>query len=165
MVSSVKVECPVFNDSRVEKPLITLGKAETESDRVLMGLFLSNLFLSLSRAGIANLGVQDGDEGSWVDFARVTQGIDTPHQVDQLVVSADCGYPETRVSTEGEVVSADMGLGDVDSPSPLMTITPMGLAMSTKLNSGNEVLGLENTLDISNWVKHRIPGFSKLIGR
>ena len=62
------------------------------------------------------------------------------------------------------MVSADMGLGDVDSPSPLMTITPMGLAVSAELNSGNEVLGLENTLDISNWVKHRIPGFSKMMG-
>ena len=24
-------------------------------------------------------------------------------------------------------------------------------------------MGLENTLDISNWVKHKIPGFSKLV--
>ena len=62
------------------------------------------------------------------------------------------------------MVSADMGLGDVDSPSPLMTITPLGLAVPTELNSGNEVLGLENTLYISNWVKHRLPVFSKMMG-
>ena len=141
-----------------------MGKAVTESDRVSMGLFLSNLFMSLSRAGIAELGVQGGDERGWVDFARVAQGIETPHQATQLVVSTDCGYPEAKVSTEKEVVSADMGLGDVDSPSPLMTISPLGLAVPAELNSGNEVLGLENTLYISNWVKHRLPVFSKMMG-
>ena len=48
------------------------------------------------------------------------------------------------------MVSADMGLGDVDSPSSLMTITPPGLAVLAELNSSNEVLGLENTFYISN---------------
>ena len=143
---------------------VSMGKAITESDRVSIGPFLSNLFLSLSRAGIAELSVQDGDEGGWVDFARVAQGIETPYQVDQLVVSTDCCYPEAKVSTEREVVSADMGLGDVDSPSPLMTITPLGLAVLAELNSGNEVLELENTLYISNWVKHRLLDFSKMMG-
>ena len=66
------------------------------------------------------------------------------------MVSTDCGYPEARVSTEREVVSADLGLGDVDSPSSLMTITPLGLAVPVELNSGDEVLGLENTLNISS---------------
>ena len=106
--------------------------------------------MSLLRAGIADLGVQDGDEGGWVDFASVSQGIDTLHQGNQLVVSADCGYTKVRVSTKGEAVSADLGLGNVDSPSPLMTITPLGLAVPVELNSGDEVLGLENTLNISS---------------
>ena len=65
---------------------------------------------------------------------------------------------------EGEAVIVDLGLGDVDSFSPLMTITTQGLVVSVELNRDTEVLGLENTLDISNWVKHRIPGFSKLVG-
>ena len=99
-----------------------------------------------------------------VDFAGVAQGIETLHQATQLVVSTDCGYLEARVLTEREVVSVDMGLGDVDSPSPLMTISPLGLAVPAELNSGNEVLGLENTLYISNWVKHRLPVFSKMMG-
>ena len=141
-----------------------MGKAVTESDKVPMGLFLSNLFMSLLRARIAELGVQGGDEGGWVDFAGVAQGIETLHQATQLVVSTDCGYLEARVLTEREVVSVDMGLGDVDSPSPLMTISPLGLAVPAELNSGNEVLGLENTLYISNWVKHRLPVFSKMMG-
>ena len=36
---------------------VSMGKAITESDRVSMGPFLSNLFMSLSRVGIAKLGV------------------------------------------------------------------------------------------------------------
>lgn len=71
--SSMEVECPFSDGICADEPPMTLGKAETESDRVLMGLFLFNLFVSLSRAGIADLGVQDGDEGGWVDFARVTR--------------------------------------------------------------------------------------------
>ena len=148
--SFMEVECPLSEGFHAGEPLMTLGKAETESDRVSMGLFLFNLFLSLSRARIAELGVQGGDKGGWVDFVRVAQGIEIPNQVDQLVVSTDCGYPEARVSTEREVVSADLGLGDVDSPSPLMTITPLGLAVPVELNSGDEVMGLENTLNISS---------------
>ena len=45
-----------------------------------------------------------------------------------------------------------------------MTITLLGLDVPTELNSGNEVLGLENTLKISSWVKYRLPGFSKMMG-
>ena len=143
---------------------MTLGRVNIESVRVSMGLFLFNLFLSLSRAGITELGVQSGDKGGWVDFAKVAQELEIPNQVDQLVVSADSGYPEVRVSAAREVVSADLGLGDVDSPSPLMTITPLRLAEPVELISGDEVVGIENSLNISNWVKLRLPGLSKMMG-
>ena len=33
-----------------------------------------------------------------------------------------------------------------------------------ELEEVNEVLSIETKLDISGWVKHRIPGFSKLVG-
>ena len=36
---------------------VSMGQAKIESDKVSMGLFLSNLFLSLLRARIAELGV------------------------------------------------------------------------------------------------------------
>ena len=73
--SFMEVECPLSEGFHAGEPPMTLGKAETESDRVSMGLFLFNLFLSLSRARIAELGVQGGDKGGWVDFVRVAQGI------------------------------------------------------------------------------------------
>ena len=32
------------------------------------------------------------------------------------------------------------------------------------MHNDTEVVGLGSTLDISKWLKHRIPGFSKLVG-
>nr|POE65407.1 hypothetical protein CFP56_55270 [Quercus suber] len=55
--TSVEAKCLIFNRSRVNEPLITLGKAETEDDRALIGLVLSNYVLSPSRVGIEKLGV------------------------------------------------------------------------------------------------------------
>ena len=54
--------------------------------------------------------------------------------------------------------------GEDSSPIPLLSITPFGLPLTAKLNSGNEVVGCENILDTSRWVKNRLPGFSKLVG-
>ncbi|KAK9992199.1 hypothetical protein SO802_027184 [Lithocarpus litseifolius] len=139
------VDCPFSEGFCADEPPMTLGKAETESFKESMGLFLSNLFLSLWRVGIADLGVQDGDRSGWVDFASVTQGIDTPHQGNQLVVSADYGHTEARVSTEGEAGNADLGLGNVENPSPLMTITPLRLDVSA-LGRG-EVVREKKVLD------------------
>ena len=58
----------------------------------------------------------------------------------------------------------DLDLGDVDSFSSLMTINPMGLVVSAELHNNTEVMGVENPLNISNWMKHRIPSFSKMMG-
>ena len=38
------------------------------------------------------------------------------------------------------------------------------LALSAEVHNDTEVVGLGSTLDISKWLKHRIPGFSKLVG-
>ena len=66
--------------------------------------------------------------------------------------------------TEVETASADEGLGDLDSFPPLMTINPLGLVVSAELNRNTEVMRFDNTLIISNWVKHRLPSFSKMMG-
>lgn len=62
---------------------------------------------------------------------------------------------------------SDQVLGEEGSFSdcnPLIMIAPPGLDLSTELSSDTEVLCLDNKLAISNWVKHRLPGFSKLVG-
>ena len=68
--SLVEVECPVSDDSCAEKPLITLGKAETEGVRASVGLVLSNSVLSLSGVEVGGFGVQDGDKGGRADCAN-----------------------------------------------------------------------------------------------
>ena len=152
--TSVEAECLIFYGSCIDKPPITLGKAKTKGDRALIGLVLSNYVLSPSRVGTKELGVQGGDEGGRVDCVSDIQGIDTSHQANQLVLAL----------TEVETASADEGLGDVDSFSLLMTINPLGLVVSAELNSNIEVMGFDNTLNVSNWVKHRLFGFSKMMG-
>ena len=54
--ASMEVECPLSDWFRADEPLIALGNVEIESDRASIGLFLSNFLLSLSRAGIVDLG-------------------------------------------------------------------------------------------------------------
>ena len=55
--TSVEAECLIFDGSCVDEPSITLGKVETEGDRALKGLVLSNYVLSPSRARNEELGV------------------------------------------------------------------------------------------------------------
>uniref|UniRef100_A0A7N2KUK5 Reverse transcriptase zinc-binding domain-containing protein n=1 Tax=Quercus lobata TaxID=97700 RepID=A0A7N2KUK5_QUELO len=129
----------------VDSPF-TLGKAITEGDRALKGLELSNYMLSPPRVGIEDLGVPGGDEGGQVEGASDIQGLDTSQQANQLELAL----------TEG--------LGDVVSSSPLMTINPLELVVTAELNSNSEVMRFDNTSNVSNWVKQRLPGFGKMMG-
>ena len=61
--------------------------------------------------------------------------------------------------TKVKTASANEGLGDVDSLSPLLTINSLGLVVSAELNSNIEVMRFDNTLNVSNWVKYRPPWF------
>ena len=47
---------------------------------------------------------------------------------------------------------------------PLSTIAPPRLDLLIEMHKDTEVLGLGSGLDVSSWVKHRIPGFSKVVG-
>ena len=61
-----------------------------------------------------------------------------------------------------EVVSGEEeNLADCN---PLLTIIPPGLDLSLEVHNNSEVLDIGGTLDVSNWVKNRIPSFSKMIG-
>ena len=46
----------------------------------------------------------------------------------------------------------------------LFTIIPPGLALTMEMHNDSEALNIENTLDVSSWVKNRIPGFSRVTG-
>ena len=70
-----------------DEPPSTLGKAETEGDRALIGLELSNYVLSPPRVRIEEGGVPGGDEGDRVEGASDIQGIDTSYQANQSVLA------------------------------------------------------------------------------
>ena len=145
----VEAECLFSVGFSVEEPQITPGKAETEVDRALEGLMLSNFILNPLRVGIEEVVAPDGVEGGWVEGDYDPQGIDSPHQTNQPLLA---------------LTEVDEGLDIVDCSSPLMTFNPMGLVMSAELNSNTEVMRLDNTLNVSNWVERRLPGFSKMMG-
>ena len=47
---------------------------------------------------------------------------------------------------------------------PLLTVIPLGMALSMEVRNDSEVLDIGGTLDVSKWVKNRIPSFSRVIG-
>ena len=130
----------------VDEPMITMGKANTEGERALKGLVLSNYVMSSPRVGLEDLGVSGGDEGGRVKGASDIQGFDASQQANQ-----------------SELALIE-GLGDVVSSSPLMTINPLELVVIAELNSNSKVMGFDNSSNVSKWVKQRLPGLSKMMG-
>ena len=76
-----------------------------------------------------------------------------------------CVVSEVGDLVEDELNNSDVGLGGEDSLStPLLSITPVGFPLTAELNWSNEAVESVDTLDISRWVKNRLPRFSKLVG-
>ena len=65
-----------------------------------------------------------------------------------------------------EVVDFSAGFGETELTDclPLRIIASSASSSSAKLEEVTKVLSIEAKLNISGWVKHRIPGFSKLVG-
>ena len=65
-----------------------------------------------------------------------------------------------------EVADFSVGIGETDLSVgfPLQVIAPSVSTNLAELEEVNEVLSIETNLDIFGWVKHRILGFSKLVG-
>ena len=65
-----------------------------------------------------------------------------------------------------DVADFSMGFGETELTDclPLRIIAPSASTTSAKLEEVTEALSIEAKLDIFGWVKHKIPGFSKLVG-
>ncbi|KAL0012906.1 hypothetical protein SO802_008014 [Lithocarpus litseifolius] len=139
-----------------DEPTTAPGKLEkVSSSRFAAEKFLSDLFLSFSRVGFLDVGVNDGVNGGWVRQDQTNLAV--------IPTKAVCAIPGTCELVDVEKDFSDTGLGGEDFLSvPLTTITPSGLALSA--DYGSEAAGGAKTLDISKWVKYRLPGFSKLVG-
>ena len=73
----------------------------------------------------------------------------------------------TITSSMEDVVNFSVGSGEGEKFSncaSLMITAPNWLDTLTELEVATEVLSLKAKLDISGWVKHRIPGFSGFVG-
>ena len=84
-----------------------------------------------------------------------------------MELNSDCGLSILGVSTVEEVAFSKVVSGEEENLAdfnPLFTIIPSGLDLSMEVHNDYEVLDMGGTLDVSNWVKNRIPGFSKVIG-
>ena len=152
--TSAVAECLISVGLGSDEPLFSLGKADTEIDRAFNGLVLSNYALSPPRVGIEVRGVPSGDVGGRVEGASDIQGTYSSHQANRSVLAL----------IEVEKAYAVEVLGDVDSSSPLMSINPLELNSIVEVNGIVEVRRFDNSLNVSNWVKHRLPGFSKMMG-
>ena len=81
--------------------------------------------------------------------------------------NSDCGLSVLGGSTVEEVALSEVVSGEEENLvdcNPLLTIIPPGLDLSLEVHNNSEVLDMGGTLDVSNWVKNRIPSFSKMIG-
>ena len=65
-----------------------------------------------------------------------------------------------------DVVDFSVGFGETEPIDclPLRIIAPSASSTLAELEEVTEVLTIEAKLNISGWVKHRIPGFYKLVG-
>lgn len=139
----------------------------------LIGGFFFDIFLGLLRARLVGLGVKDGDK---VRCASFTQGIDNLGDGSNVVLKldqptyariptkADCVFSRDCALNGDVVGNLELVLGEEDICSPLEIAAPLGLALPTEMNSGFKVLGFDDKPAISNWVKYKIPSFSKLVG-
>ena len=125
--------------------LVSEGKRTVTLNFVprLVGLSFPVLSLELVQPGTLGLGV-------------LGQEINSSYSKDLLHLPR-----EVRLAEE----AADFSIGETDFSVglPLQIITPSASTNLTELEV-NEVLSIETKLDISGWVRHRIPGFSKLVG-
>ena len=84
-----------------------------------------------------------------------------------MELNLDCGLSILGGSTVEEVALSKVVSGEEENLAdcnPLLTIIPPALDLSMEVHNNSEVLDMGGTLDVSNWVKNRIPSFSKMIG-
>ena len=80
---------------------------------------------------------------------------------------SNCGLSVLDASMVEEVALLVVVSGEEESSevcTPLLTVIPLGMALSMEVHNESEVLDISGMLDVSKWVKNRIPSFSRVIG-
>lgn len=110
-----------------------------------VGQSFSDLFLGFLQAWSMSLGVSDGEVNSFASKEVLSLSGEVMLVEDEVDLSVGFGEREECLDSV-----------------PMMIIAPNGSTTLAELEV-TEVLSLEAKMDNSGWVKHRIPGFSKLV--
>ena len=156
-----------------------LGKTDMVNSQLSKGIILVDILKRLSNAGFVDFGVSRGDkvgsESSVLFFhgagnkgtRRLDMGeIGQPNLV-LMEPKSNCGLSVLDASTVEEVALLVVVSGEEESSevcTPLLTVIPPGMDLSMEVHNDSEVLDIGGTLDVSKWVKNRIPSFSRVIG-
>ena len=154
------------------------GKTDMVNSQLSKGIFLADILKRLLVAGLVDFGVKSVDKVGSESSVLLIQGMD--NKGTRLIDMGEIGQPNSALmksnldcglSVLGGLTMEKVALSKVVSGeeenladyNPLLTIIPPGLALSLEVHNNSEVLDLGGTLDVSNWVKNRIPSFSKMI--
>ena len=155
------------------------GNTDMANSQLSKGIFLADIFKRLSVLGLVDFGVKSVDKVGSESSVLLIQGVDNKgtKSIDMgefgqpnLVLmepNSDCGLSVLGGSTVEEVAFSEVVSSEEENfadCNPLLTIIPLGLELSMEVHNDFEVLDMGGTLDVSNWVKNRIPSFSKMIG-
>ena len=149
------------------------------NSHISKGRSLADSLKGLSGAGFVDFGVNSVDKVGSVRSELLIQGADNKgtRQMDDgeigqpnlavMELKSGCGLPVLGALTVEEMALSEAVMGEEENLTvcnPLFTIIPPGLALTVDVHNDSEVLNIGNTLDVSSWVKNRIPGFCKVIG-
>ena len=155
------------------------GKTDMANSQLLKGIFLADILKRLSVAGLVDFGVKSVEKVGSESSVLLIQGADSKgtRSIDMgefgqpnlalMETNLDCGLFVLGGLTVEEVAFLEVVSGEEENLAdcnPLLTIIPPGLDLSLEVHNNSEVLDMGGTLDVSNWVKNRIQGFSKMIG-
>ena len=113
----------------------------------LVNSSLFNFLIGLSRAGILSLGDMGGEEKAVYQADSLSLSRTSSSTADAMVLLVDVGENEEFLDC-----------------APLKIVAPNGSITSVEQEGDGEILSLEAKLNISRWVKRKIPNFSKLVG-
>ena len=120
-----KADDPFSIGTSSDELTLSPGKSDKVFSRSSVECFLSNFFLSLSRAGLVVLGDNEGDEGGLDSFMPTAALEFEQPSLAELPTKALCVVPGVSAFVEEELNFSNTGLGGEDSsPIPLLSITP-----------------------------------------
>ena len=137
---------------------MALSKTDMVISQLSKGIFLADILKRLSVAGFVNFGVNRVDNVGSECSVLLFQGVD--NKGTRLLDMGEIGQPNLALmEPKSNCGLTVLGEECLEVCNPLLIVIPLGMALSMEVH--NDIGGM---LDVSKWVKNRIPGFSRVIG-